>query len=409
MRRLLAVSWEMPPMYGPRATQVARTLDALVSHGWQSTVVCLDPRRGGPNWHDGRDVLTPRGVELVRVKSPEEWTVIRALWRLMPSLRDRPDSKWVWIRRASDAATSNASRMRFDGIVTFAQPWSDHLVGLNVHRATKLPWVAHFSDPWIDSPYWRGSGRQRDAATRMEADVVRTATHLVFVTEEAANLVMEKYPRELRAKVSVVPHGYEPTTLKGPSLANTGGPLRLVYTGRFYDGLRTPRALLRALAALTPDELLALEVTFVGPFVTSFAREARALGLESCVRFRDKVPAIDARSIAAAADVLLVVDAPSAGPSPFLPSKLVDYLALRKPIVGITPLDGASASLLRRIGGFIASPDDEAGIRVVLRDVLSRWKEGRLDVDTEFDRVAAEYEITRTAAAFSGVLTRAFA
>src|SRR5215471_839860 len=178
MRRLLAVSWEMPPMYGPRATQVARTLDSLVSHEWQSTVVCLDPRRGGPNWPDGDDVHTRRGVELVRVTSPEEWTVVRALWRLMPSLRDRPDSKWVWIRRASNAATSSASQTRFDGIVTFAQPWSDHLVGLNVHRATKLPWVAHFSDPWIDSPYWRGSRRRHDAAARMETDVVRTATHL---------------------------------------------------------------------------------------------------------------------------------------------------------------------------------------------------------------------------------------
>ena len=396
-------------MYGPRATQVARTLDALVSHEWQSTVVCLDPRRGGPNWRDGDEVHTRRGVELARVKSPEEWTTVRALWRLVPSLRDRPDSKWVWIGRASNAATSSASQTRFDGIVTFAQPWSDHLVGLNVHRATRLPWVAHFSDPWIDSPYWRGSRRRHDAAARMEADVVRTATHLVFVTEEAADLVMRKYPRELRAKVSVVPHGYDPTTPKKSSSERTGGPLRLVYTGRFYEGLRTPGTLLRALATLSREEPIALEVMFVGPFVTSFEREARALGVESFVRFRDKVPAIDAQAIAAAADALLVIDAPSAAPSPFLPSKLVDYLALRKPIVGITPVAGASGSLLRRIGGFIASPDDEAAIRVVLRDVLSRWKEGRLDVGADFDRVAAEYDIRRTAATFSGVLTRAFA
>src|SRR5712691_7026258 len=111
MKRLLAVSWEMPPMYGPRATQVARTLGALVSLGWQPTVVCLDPRRGGPHWRDSVDVPLPPGVEALRVKSPGR-------------ADDRPDPAWVWIGRATAAATAAASRTRFDGLVTFAQPWS---------------------------------------------------------------------------------------------------------------------------------------------------------------------------------------------------------------------------------------------------------------------------------------------
>ena len=396
-------------MYGPRATQVARTLDALVSHGWQSTVVCLDPRRGGPNWPGGQDVQFRSGVDTVRVPSPEEWTIVRALWRLMPSLRDRPDPKWVWVTRAAAAAETAASRTQFDGLVTFAQPWSDHLVGLRVHRATKLPWVAHFSDPWIDSPYWRGSRRRREVSAAIESRVIQHATAIVFVTDEAAELVMKKYPRALREKVSIIPHGYQVATLQG-SPPVEGGPLRVVYTGRFYDGLRTPETLLRAVATLNSHEPLAgiLDVTFVGPFVTGFARQARSLGVDGVVRFYDKVPAGDAQSIAAAADVLLVIDAPTAGPSPFLPSKLVDYLALRKPILGITPVEGASAALLRRIGALVAAPDDEAGIRIALRDLLRRWREGELSVGRDFDCVAAEYDIRQTTATFSGVLARAF-
>lgn len=406
------MSWEMPPMYGPRATQVARTLDALIDHGWQSTVVCLDPRRGGPNWRDGIDVAFRRGVEPLRVKSPEERAIVRALWRVLPSVRDRPDSKWVWIGPAVAAAEAAAARTRFDGLVTFAQPWSDHLIGLHVHRAAKLPWVAHFSDPWIDSPYWNGSSRRRAAAATMEGEIVRAADAIVFVTDEAADLVMKKYPRELRAKVSIVPHGFDarrPTQLA--SEERRGGPLRLTYTGRFYDGLRTPDTLLRAVARLDAEHSLdgELEIGFVGPFVTGFAREATSLGIDRLVHFRDRVPPADAQQLAAGADVLLVLDAPSSSPSPFLPSKLVDYLALRKPIFGVTPLDGASASLLRRIGGFVASPDDEAGIGNALRDLLRRHREGRLGVGVDFDRVAAEYDIARTTAKFSDVLARAFA
>jgi hypothetical protein len=416
MKRLLAVSWEMPPMYGPRGAQVARTLGALVPLGWQPTVVCLDPRPGGPNWPDavpGRDVALPQGIDARRVRSPEEWTVVRAMWRVLPSLRDRPDPKWVWIHAAAVAAKRLAAAVQFNGLVTFAQPWSDHLVGLRVHRDTRLPWVAHFSDPWIDSPYWRGTARQRAAAAKMETTVIREADAVVFVTDEAAQLVMQKYPDAWRKKVAVVPHGFLSAVARSAKAeaAKADPPLRLVYTGRFYEGLRTPTALLHAITKLNTEQPLdgTLEVTCIGPFVTSFAREAAVLGIERIVHFRDRVSAAEAQSIAAGADVLLVIDAPTTGPSPFLPSKLVDYLPMRKPILAITPTRGASAALLKRIGGFVAAPDDEAAIRIALKHVLARWRDGALGVGQEFDRVAAEYDITKTTAKFSDVLTRAFA
>ena len=51
MKRLLAISWEMPPIYGPRAMQVTRVLGELPALGWSPAVVCMDPRRGGPEAH----------------------------------------------------------------------------------------------------------------------------------------------------------------------------------------------------------------------------------------------------------------------------------------------------------------------------------------------------------------------
>ena len=299
--------------------------------------------------------------------------------------------------------------------MTFAQPWSAHLAGLRVHRQTSLPWVAHFSDPWIDSPYWRGSVAQRAAAATLEEDVIREATSVVFVTEEAADLVMRKYPADWRKKAAVVPHGFVGQPHGSlPSRSAEGapaGPLRLVYTGRFYDGLRTPTTMLRALAAVDAETPLAgvMQFTSVGPFVAGFTREAVALGIDHLVQFKDRVPQAEARSIAADADVLVVIDAPTTGPSPFLPSKLIDYLPLGKPILGITPCDGASATLIRRVGGIVAAPDDEGAVRIALRDLVGRWREGRLGVAPDFDRVVADYDIAKTTAVFSEVLTRAFA
>ena len=408
MRRLLAVSWEMPPMYGPRATQVSRLLGALAPLGWRSTVVCMDPRRGGPHWRDGVDAIPPEAVDVVRVPSPEEQTIVRAARRIFPALRNSPDPQSVWTKPAAAAALAHARSTRYSGIVTFAQPWSDHLVGLRVHRATQLPWVAHFSDPWVDSPYLRGMRRQREEAAKFEAEVIREATGVIFVTEETAALVMKKYPAEWREKTFVIPHGFEPAP--AVQTRRPGEALRMVYTGRFYERVRTPVTLLRALAQLKTRMPLngLIEITMIGPHVVQFSRHSSALGLDDVVRWRDRVSPVDARALAADADVLLVIDAASDGPSPFLPSKLVDYLPLQKPIFGITPNDGATARLLERLGCSTAAPDDVDGIARAIEELLKQWREGSVRVGSQFASVAAEFDIRRVAAQFSGLLTRAF-
>jgi glycosyltransferase involved in cell wall biosynthesis len=399
----------MPPMYGPRATQVARLLSQLAALGWRPAAICLAPRRDGPNWFDGGTYAPPQGVDLVRVPSPQESLAVRAVLRLASWLRDYPDTARIWVRRAADAAIGLAAAGEYAGLITFAQPWSDHLVGLRVRRSTGLPWVAHFSDPWAGSPY--ATPRQRSIWRPMEEQVIREASAVVFVTEETADLTMAKYPGAWRSKVSVVPHGFEARPVDPPRPADVRRPLRLVHTGRFYRGVRTPTALLRALADQHRRDPIhgALDVVFVGPHTQEYEREAAALGLTPFVKFRGRVAPAEAMRIAAGADALLVIDAASEGPSVFLPSKLIEYLPLRKPILGLTPPTGASARLLRRLGCAVAPPDDAAAIGVALHDLVGRWRRGTFGVSDAFDQVAAEFDITRTARILHDVLVSAFA
>ena len=83
MKRLLAISWEMPPMYGPRATQVSRVLSELPANGWSPTVVCMDPKPNGPHWFDAA-AASPSNLRLVRIPSAQESFVVRAIWRMLP-------------------------------------------------------------------------------------------------------------------------------------------------------------------------------------------------------------------------------------------------------------------------------------------------------------------------------------
>lgn len=408
-RRLLAVSWDMPPLSGPRAVQVSRTLKHLVPLGWNSCVVAFGPRSNRYNQDPelARRLSAPTGVTLVKVPSLEEHLLFRTLWRVLPPLKLLPDEKWVWIGAAARAAVRLAAEQKFDVLVTFAQPWSDHLAGLRIHRETGLPWVAHFSDPWTDSPYLRGPAWQSRIWARMEADVVRTADALVFVNAQTADRVMRKYPSEWRHKTHVVPHGFDPTEPSPLPAAARDTRLTLVHTGRFYEGLRTPDSFLRALASLSKRMSLAarLRVVFVGTPIPSHRRLTASLMLDDVVEFTGRMTFSESATWAAAADVLLVIDAP-AEESLFLPSKLVDYMRAGKPILALTPPHGASADVVRDLGYPVIAPENEAEIAHAVETLLNAHAEGRLSTSATHDTVAQHFDIRRTARAFAEILER---
>jgi glycosyltransferase involved in cell wall biosynthesis len=387
---------------------VSRTLKQIVPLGWESWVVCFGPRSSRYNQDPAlaSRLRAPAGVTLVPVPSLEERLLFRTLWRVVPPLKLLPDEKWVWIGAAARAAQRLAAERRFDVLVSFAQPFSDHLVGLRVRRATGLPWVAHFSDPWTDSPYLRGARWQQRLWKRLEADVVRGADALVFVNAQTAERVMQKYPDEWRRKAHVIPHGFDRSDPVAAPAARDER-LTIVHAGRFYDGARTPESLLRALAALAARRPLAreLRIVFVGTPVPLHRRLATALGLDPVVEFTGRLPFAESARWAAAADVLLLIDAP-ADENLFLPSKLIDYLPAGKPILALTPFSGASADVIRALGYPITPPDDERAIAEAIDAMLSSYREGLLSATPQHEEVARQYDIRRTTAAFAEILAQ---
>lgn len=109
------------------------------------------------------------------------------------------------------------------------------------------------------------------------------------------------------------------------------------------------------------------------------------------------------RARAATADVLLVIDADSDG-SLFLPSKLIEYLPFRRPILGLTPVPGPSADLIRELGYQVVAPGDLPAIAATLRDLLQAHAAGRLVPSLQHDSVTDRFSVARTTRKFAGLL-----
>lgn len=409
MRELLAVSWTMPPVLAPRSIQVPRTLRALLVFGWRATVLTVSPETAGRFCviDSSLESLYSDAFRLERVPSLERSLILRAMWRVCPVLQELPDRFRQWAWQAVRRGRRLLSAERFEVMITFAQPWSSHLVGLALSREFKVPWVAHFSDPWVDSPYFPNRWLPRLACRRWEQAVIREADGVVFTNSQTVDLIMQKYPADWRAKAHIIPHGYERGILVPEMLSSPSSCLRLTYTGSFY-GMRTPVPLLRGLRLLSDTTPLAgrVKAVFIGPMIDEYRETAKRFGLSGIVEFQGPLPFVETQRAAAESDVLVVIDAPSLSSSVFLPSKLVDYLALGKPILGITPLKGASADLLRRLECPVVSPDDVAGIAGAIHSLLEGKRSGPLGVSPKFSEVAAEYDVRRTTEKLADILER---
>jgi glycosyltransferase involved in cell wall biosynthesis len=322
------------------------------------------------------------------------------------TLRDRllvPDAQRPWSR----VAARHASRRKPDVIVSFGQPMSDHLAALRAASRTRVPWIAHFSDPWTDNPFRSSGPIARRWNHRLERAVVERADALVFTSAETSSLVMAKYPPAWRERAAVVPHAFDEGVFPRVGARNTTA--RTVrYLGSFY-GARTPEPLLAALARIArshPELMTDLTIEVVGPTDRDIdvGAAAEALGLPpTLVTARPRVSYLESLELMLTADLLLVIDAPG-DVSVFLPSKLVDYLGAGRPLLGITP-PGAAAALIRQAGGWVADPSSPDEVERALSSALQALRTGDAPKPPEWLR--ERYSVEAVAGEMADVIAHA--
>jgi glycosyltransferase involved in cell wall biosynthesis len=261
---------------------------------------------------------------------------------------------------------------KYEVMVTWSQPHSSHLVGLKLKSSLKASpkWVAHFSDPWPSNPYFNVNNLvkmiNRNLFTRVlnHADVVSVTNEYVIVAEEGFSSV------ENRRKVHVVPHSFMSSMYPCEEKSQINDQIILRYIGSFY-GLRRPDPILAALATLEANEpsiSKKLRVEFIGAKLDEKSQKDIQKLKFTSVEVLPSVSFRESLGLMQNADLLLIIDAPMEI-SPFLPSKLIDYIGSNVPVLAFTP-PGPSADVVKELGGWVASPAETASCYTALKDAL---------------------------------------
>lgn len=127
------------------------------------------------------------------------------------------------------------------------------------------------------------------------------------------------------------------------SVSGIDGMKTIVYAGTLPEGIRSPEFFLKVLRFI-PDE--SLRVLFVGEESNHTLMEASAL--DERIEIRGRVAHEEVASLLASADYLLTLGNRLAN---MAPSKIIEYMAFRKPIIATYPInEEPSISYLKRYG-----------------------------------------------------------
>jgi glycosyltransferase involved in cell wall biosynthesis len=385
--KILLVSHNFPPTAGPESHLVRMNAASILRGGWDLRVLTTTALHLFQPLDATLLDRVPPGLEVERVASPEAVFAARfpkngrrlALWTGRNLL---PEEFFPWAFPATRRGRSIIASWQPHVIYSRATKHVSNVVGWRLKRATGLPWVAHFSDPWISSrmppiPKLLGSVWARR--------ILRDADALVFVTRQAAEHVLAGFPTHYRKRVHIIPHGFEDPS---PDLARTleaardeaaavPRRLRLIHAGAFYPTMRGPETLIEALRRLSlrhPSAELP-EIECVGADTEGFQPLVDAAGLGEVLRLEPAVPFGECQRRIARSDAILALDAPGSG-GIFLPTKLIEAFAFGKPVLGICDADSAMASILGEAGQGWADSRDPGAIVAELEKLMDWWISG---------------------------------
>ena len=393
MKRVLIITYYWPPSGGSGVQRWVKFSKYLPSQGWQP-VIYTPENPDMPSIDQSLYSDIPGEAEIIKRPITEIYSIYRRIsgnkgggevnpinsqkktlkQKLMLAIRGNlfiPDPRISWLRPSVRFLKKYLREHPVDVIVSTGPPHSMHLIAREVSKATGIPWVADFRDPWTRMFYFKHlalSDWARKKHEKLEKMVLDDASAVVAVSP----LVQEEFKTMTGNRIELVTNGYDPEDFG--QVVEPDGHFNIVHTGLFAsDG--NPETLWKVLSDLCREDARfanQLRIRLVGKNDTMILDSIHAAGLERNLvdlGYRDHTVAVR-EQMGSTMLILPLRKEPEYRAT--LPGKLFEYLGSQRPVLGIGQTDGAMARILADTGaGETFEWDDEAGIRTY---VLKRWE-----------------------------------
>lgn len=372
MRRCIIVSPHFPPSTLAGVHRARHLAKHLPAHGWQPTVICVDPRHHIERLDPDLLNLAPRDLEIVRAGAiPVRYT------RPFGVAGDIGLRGYLHLRAA---LARQLAQRRVEVVLITGSPYYPMLLAGWIRRRWGVPVVLDFQDPWVSCAGARAAFGSKAAlshrlAVMLEPRAVRNAAFITSVADGQNDEMADRYPWLDRARMAGIPIGgdlddFETLRQEIPINEDPGGSVRFSYVGTAL-----PRSgpllqvLFRGLARLLDEKprlARQMQMRFIGtsnqPNDTTTYRVrplAEAEGVGSMVAEQPaRIPYLDALRILISTEAILMIgsDEPH-----YTASKIYPGLMANRPFLSIFHRMSSAHAILEQAGGGIALAFETAG------------------------------------------------
>lgn len=323
-----------------------------------------------------------------------------------------PDARKFWVKPSVRFLHKKLIDSPVDAIISTGPPHSMHLIAFQLHRQLRIPWIADFRDPWTEIDFYdqlKLTKRADRKHRRLEEEVLTSADRVVVVGPTMA----ERFRLKAGIEATVIPNGYDEedftrsTTAEAEKQPDGSGPrFNVVHVGAMNRDRNHP-AFWETLASMRkddPDFERELKITLVGKLDHSVHLSLAEYQLENCTEVIPSLPHNQVIPLLQSASVLYLPINNTPNARSIATGKIFEYLSAHRPIVGVGPVDGDAAEILKSCeAGHMIDFTDRKGMKKILADWSLQHRQGKLAVKpSNID----QYSRRNLTATYAGVLNQ---
>lgn len=409
MRKVLIITYYWPPSGGAGVQRWLKLAKYLRNFGWEPVIFTPEnPEYPAIDESLAKDI--PDDIEVVKIPIWEPYSYYKKLIgagknerinagflseKKRPGHAERfsiwlrgnffiPDARKFWIKPSVKFLTQYLKNHPVDAIVSTGPPHSMHMIGLGVKQNTGIPWLADFRDPWTNIDFYHELMLSKWADRkhhRQEMSVLKEADEIVVISRSMKSDFLKIHNRDY----TVITNGFDAEDMADVEVV-LDTKFSIAHIGTMVK-TRNPQALWEALNSLVrdiPGFAENLEIKLVGSVDFSVMDSIAKAGLEKFVNRIAYLPHDEVIKVQQQSQVLLLLinDTPNA--KVILPGKFFEYMAAKRPILCIGPLDGDAAQVIAETNsGFVLEKEDVKGIQHTISDLFTNYQTGKVVIESQ--------------------------
>jgi glycosyltransferase involved in cell wall biosynthesis len=288
-----------------------------------------------------------------------KWSFLEYFMTAFGEVFAYPDLQKGWRKLAVESATDLLQHGDIKAIISAFPPATAHIIGSELKKKYKIPWIADYDDLWSQNYCYPYSPLRRRLDRRLEVKTIADADTLLTVSGPLAAELAELHQGKTTYGIA---SGFDPAILN-----RTPGKLTekftITYTGNIYPRRQSPELLFAALKELivggdiNPHDV---EVRFSGARLLWLDKLAKRYDLADIVKQYGMVPQRVAQEKQRESQLLLLLKWQDPEHPGVYTAKIFEYLAAGRPIMAVGGFDDVVSELLdeTRAGSWTKTKDD---------------------------------------------------